>query len=190
VASKRLRQYDALGHHKCVPCSDEYAPKPFGVHSNELVDDKYCYDWSITWWTCRKTGQPVTEAVMLEIERLIARSGDLNYEGLEDMNILFVSGHWMFIDSNSMVIQHRMPDIVDTMEPCNADVHYDPSPSREGKPSTTLPYKGTEGCCGEVVVEKHAPQHMISKMCCEQCKAQTECAYIDLTPKQGDKPTA
>jgi hypothetical protein len=41
VASERLEQYDALGHRKCVPCSDEFAPKPFGVHSNELVNHEY-----------------------------------------------------------------------------------------------------------------------------------------------------
>jgi hypothetical protein len=63
----------------------------------------------------------------------------------------------MFVDFNSMVICHRKPDVVDTMEICNADVHYNPSLSSEGKPSTTLTYKGTEGCHGEIVVEKHAP---------------------------------
>ena len=47
VASERHKQYDALGHHKHVPCSDEYAPKPFGVHSNELVNHEYYYNWSI-----------------------------------------------------------------------------------------------------------------------------------------------
>jgi hypothetical protein len=72
MASERLKQYDALGHRKRVPCSDEYAPKPFGVHSNDLVDDMYYYDWSITWWICRKTGKLVTEVTMLEIERLLA----------------------------------------------------------------------------------------------------------------------
>jgi hypothetical protein len=37
---------------------------------------------------------------------------------------------------------------------CDADLHCNPSPSREWKPSTTLAY-GTERCRGEVVVEKH-----------------------------------
>jgi hypothetical protein len=68
VASERVRQYDALGHRKCLPCLKECASKPFGVHSNELVNDKYCYDWSVTWWICRKTGRPVSDATMLEIE--------------------------------------------------------------------------------------------------------------------------
>jgi hypothetical protein len=120
---------------------------------------------------------------MLEIERLIARSGDLNYEGLEDTNILFASGHWMFIDSNGKIIRRRTPYVVDTMEICTANVHYDPSPTREGKPSTTLPYKGTEGCRGEVVVEKHVPHEVT---CCTQHVAQTECAYNDLAEERGD----
>jgi hypothetical protein len=95
----------------------------------------------------------------------------------------------MFIDSNGMVVQHSTPNIVDTTDICNADVHYDPSPAREGKPSTTLPYEGTERCHGEVVVEKHATQHVTNKTHCEQHKAPTGCAYIDLTPKQGGKTT-
>ena len=104
---------------------------------------------------------------MLEIKRLLAQSGDLNYEGLEYTNILFVSGRWLFIDSNGKVVQCRAPGVVDTMEICNADVHYSPFPSGEEKPSTTTTNKGTEGYHGEVVVEKHAPQHVISKTCCE-----------------------
>jgi hypothetical protein len=69
------------------------------------------------------------------------------------------------------------------MEICTANVHYNPSPTREGKPSTTLPYKGTEGCCGEVVVEKHVPHEVT---CCTQHVAQTECAYNDLAEERGD----
>jgi hypothetical protein len=138
VASERLKQYDALGHRKRVPCSDEFAPKPFGVHSNELVNHEYYYNWSIAWWISRKTGQPVPEAVLLEIERLLARSGDLNYEGLEDTNILFASGHWMFVNSNGMVVRRKVTGVVGTV----------------ALPSTTLTYEGTKGCRGEIVVEK------------------------------------
>jgi hypothetical protein len=72
MASERLKQYDALGHRKHVPCAKEYTSKPFGVHSNELINHEYYYDWSIAWWICRKSGQPIKEAVMLEIEQLIA----------------------------------------------------------------------------------------------------------------------
>lgn len=67
VASERLRQYEALGHHESSPCLKEYAPKPFRVHSNKLVNHQYYYNWSIVWWICRKMGQPVPEAVLLEI---------------------------------------------------------------------------------------------------------------------------
>jgi hypothetical protein len=148
-----------------------YAPKPFEVHSNELVNDKYCYNWSVTWWISRKTGKPVTEAVMLEIERLLTQSGDLNYEGLEDMNILFTSGCWMFVDSNGMVIQHRTPDVVDTMEVCNTKAHYNPSLLSTRKPSTMLTYKDTKECHEEIVVEK------------------PERTYSDLTAKRGDDNT-
>jgi hypothetical protein len=48
--------------------ASERVRQPFGVHSNELVNDEYCYDWSVAWWICRKTGRPVSEATMLEIE--------------------------------------------------------------------------------------------------------------------------
>jgi hypothetical protein len=60
----------------------------------------------------------------------------------------------MFVDSNGMAVRCRIPDVVDTMEICDVDLHRNPSPSREWKPSTTLAY-GTERCRGEVVVEKH-----------------------------------
>lgn len=94
----------------------------------------------------------------------------------------------MFMNSNGIVIQCRTPYIVHTMEICNVEVHYGPSPSSEGKPSTTLTNKRTEGRCGEVLVEKHAPQHVISKTHCKQRNVQTKCAYSDLalTAGQGD----
>jgi hypothetical protein len=60
----------------------------------------------------------------------------------------------MFVDSNGMAVRCRIPDVIDTVEICDADLHCNPSPSREWKPSTTLAY-GTERCRGEVVVEKH-----------------------------------
>jgi hypothetical protein len=72
MASERLKQYDALGHRQCMPCANEYTLTSFRVHSNELVNSEYYYDWSIAWWICRKSGQPIKEAVMLEIQRLIA----------------------------------------------------------------------------------------------------------------------
>jgi hypothetical protein len=169
VASERRKQYDALGHRKRVPCSDEYAPKPFGVHSNELVNHKYYYNWSIAWWISRETGQPVPEAVLLEIERLLARSGDLNYEGLEDTNILFVSGRWMFIDSKGMVVRRKVTGVVGTV----------------ALSSTTLTYEGTKGCRGEVMVEKHTPQRVISETRCLRREAETMCAYNNLATEQG-----
>jgi hypothetical protein len=83
----------------------------------------------------------------------------------------------MFIDSNGMAIRRHIPDIVDNMEICNTKTDYNPSPSTERKPSTTLADEGTKGCHEEIVVEKHAPRHAFS----EQRVAQTECTYSDFT---------
>jgi hypothetical protein len=76
----------------------------------------------------------------------------------------------MFIDSKGMVVQCKVTDVIDTV----------------ALPSTTLTYEGTKGCYGEVMVEKHTPQHVISETHCSQCEAETMCTYNDLATEQGD----
>lgn len=68
VAQEIREQNNTLSYHKPVSHYEKCDLKTFGIHSNELINAKYYYDLSTTWWTCRATGKLVDKTTLLKIE--------------------------------------------------------------------------------------------------------------------------
>jgi hypothetical protein len=65
------------------PCSLQFCNsmpyKPYGIHSNEVLDKYFYYNSHEFVWMCRLTDTPACELAVAEIEQQLETEGDLDF---------------------------------------------------------------------------------------------------------------
>jgi hypothetical protein len=139
----------ATSHPHLLQFHNSMPYKPYGIHSNEVLDKYFSYNPHDFMWMCWLTDTPACELAVAEIEQQLETEGDLNFQGLLSDRIVYANGHWIPLeDTNGISYEGQgLVDLVRNATQLHSRLE------DEWLSSTTAVDDGTKWCRNRLAVE-------------------------------------
>jgi hypothetical protein len=85
----------ATSHPHSLQFGNSMTYKPYGIHSNEVLDKYFYYNPHEFMWMCWLTDAPACELAVAKIEQQLEAEGNLDFRGLLSDRIVYANGHWI-----------------------------------------------------------------------------------------------